>query len=286
MDIIRPGNNIIGNAGARFTLPRRSGAAGFVPVNAETVTLLAAMTTQPDDTRAALIDGTITDLKDGGIWAKLDELWFTAAHTEQAGLLGWKRLKDLTAVNAPTFTVDRGFAGNGTTSYLNTNYVPSTDGVQYTLNDASLGLYSRTNSAGDLAVEMGVQIGGGGRSTCEPRDLSSRIRFSVNSAVNVRSANNTVTDSSGLFVSRRTTSTALSGLRNGSVIATATDTANSLPNLAIFLCSYNIDGNADGFSTRQLAFSFVGASMTTGEQSNLFDIVEAHLDAIGAGVIA
>ena len=77
--------------------------------DADAAALIAAMSPAPDGTRQMLINDTIVALKAAGIWDELDELWLTAAHAEQAGLLGWKRYKDLTAVNAPTFRKLRRF---------------------------------------------------------------------------------------------------------------------------------------------------------------------------------
>lgn len=44
----------------------------------------------------------------------------------------------LSKVGAIAFTPDRGFTGNGVDAYLDTNWVPSTHGLHYTLNSASL----------------------------------------------------------------------------------------------------------------------------------------------------
>jgi hypothetical protein len=61
--------------------------------------------------------------------------------------LNWKNpnANQSTLVNSPTFTANQGFNGNGTSSYINTNYNPSTfSSPKYLLNDASLGWHKRT----------------------------------------------------------------------------------------------------------------------------------------------
>jgi hypothetical protein len=47
----------------------------------------------------------------------------------------------------------------------------------------------------------------------------------------------------------------------------------------------NTAGTLSGYSTRQLAFAFVGASLSDQQMTDLFTTVEAYMDAIGAGVI-
>jgi hypothetical protein len=80
----------------------------------------------------------VVDLKDGGIWSKLDTFGvFATDGDSDFALIDWIRLSDYTAVNSPTFTTNQGFTGDGTSSYIDTNYNPSTSGVNYTLDDAS-----------------------------------------------------------------------------------------------------------------------------------------------------
>ena len=78
------------------------------------------------------------DLKAGNIWSKLDTFaMFANDGGSNFGLIDWKLLVTYTAVNSPTFTSNEGFMGNGTSSYIDTNFNPATQGVNYLLNDAS-----------------------------------------------------------------------------------------------------------------------------------------------------
>lgn len=261
----------------------RLAGGGGASYDADASTLFAAMSSQPDATRKALINTTILALKSAGIWTLLDECWFMAAHDSQAGLLGWKRYKNLTAVNAPTFTTDRGFAGNGTTSYLNTGFVPSTDGVQYALNDASLGTYSRTNVGGSMA-DIGARNSGEALQVL----ISSRLGDKYMARLNVSSAVVSLgssTDSRGLFVGRRPASNSQRHLLNGVDVAGDAIASTGVPTRALYIGAFNDNGTANLFGTRQYAFGMVGASMSAQQQADLFTIVEAYLDAIGAGVI-
>lgn len=94
--------------------------------------------TLPSAGQQTLQNQLVVDLKAGGVWNKLDTLAVFATNGNiDFALIDWKRLSQYTAVNSPTFTTNEGFTGNGTSSYVDSNFNPSTSGVNYTLNDAS-----------------------------------------------------------------------------------------------------------------------------------------------------
>jgi hypothetical protein len=94
--------------------------------------------TLPSAGQQTLQNQLVVDLKSAGIWSKLDTFAvFATDGDSDFALIDWIRLTQYTAVNSPTFTTNEGFMGNGTSSYVDTNFNPSTSGVNYTLNDAS-----------------------------------------------------------------------------------------------------------------------------------------------------
>jgi hypothetical protein len=101
--------------------------------------------TLPSAGQQILQNQLVLDLKAGGIWSKLDTfgVWATDGDSDFA-LIDWKRLTQYTAVNSPTFTTNVGFQGNGTSSYIDSNYNASTSGVNYTLSNYSFGWYMNT----------------------------------------------------------------------------------------------------------------------------------------------
>jgi hypothetical protein len=117
-------------------------------VDADYQAVLDYATTQgytlPSASQRLLQEQLVIDLKDGGIWSKLDTFAVFATDAEDSpgsgtsnfALIDWKRLSQYTAVNSPTFTSDGGFSGNGISSYIDTNFNASTSGVNYTLNNA------------------------------------------------------------------------------------------------------------------------------------------------------
>jgi hypothetical protein len=116
--------------------------------------------TLPSAGQQTLQNQLVVDLKAGGIWSKLDTFGvFATDGDSDFALIDWIRLSDYTAVNSPTFTTDEGFQGDGVSSYIDTNFNPSTSGVNYTLNDACFGGVKNINVS-NTDYFLGCSVGG------------------------------------------------------------------------------------------------------------------------------
>lgn len=102
-----------------------AGEFGYQFENPEAEAFVARMDVQPDNTRKELIDTFFTEI--AHIVDKLDQLWM-AGHDQQSSLLNWVGATDVTAVGTAAFTADRGFQGNGTDFYLNSNILSDGSG--------------------------------------------------------------------------------------------------------------------------------------------------------------
>lgn len=102
----------------------------------------------------------IETLKSAGIWSKTDIFYmFANDGSREFATLNWMNpsAHQCTLLNSPTFTANDGFLGNGTSSFINTNYNPASSGINYTLNDASIFTYNKTYVLN--AFLSGVDIG-------------------------------------------------------------------------------------------------------------------------------
>lgn len=245
-----------------------------------TEALIARFTTPPTSERTTLINNLIVALKDGGVWSKLDVLWITAAADAQAGQRNW--ISDnfnLTPVNSPTFTADRGYAGNGTTSYLTTGYNPGGAGTfKYLQDNCAMGIWSRTNSDATVA-ELGARTS----STLAQSIMLLRttnlfsIRANSNTATTVAN-----TDSSGFFIQRRTASNATAAFRNGSALGTGSVASVALVNTAWLFGAASNNGTPALFSARELSLGLGGGSLTDGEIAAANAAFAAYMTAVGA----
>jgi hypothetical protein len=116
-------------------------SSGGVAFDADYQAVLDYATTQgytlPSDSQQLLQNQLVVDLKDGGVWSKLDTFAvFATDGNSDFALIDWKRLTQYTAVNSPTFTTDGGFTGNGTSSYIDTNFNPTIGTNNYIKDDA------------------------------------------------------------------------------------------------------------------------------------------------------
>jgi hypothetical protein len=197
--------------------------------------------TLPSASQQLLQNQLVVDLKDGGIWSKLDTFAvFATDGDSDFALIDWKRVTDYTAVNSPTFTTNEGFEGNGTSAYIDTNYNPSTSGVNYTLNDACFGGVKNINIS-NTAYFLGCSINarnslrgsGSGANRINQstiifspsadfssynfvalhRDSSTTGAFSYDNTIVTSAANSTIIENSNQFVLRSGTTYANFGAR-------------------------------------------------------------------------
>jgi hypothetical protein len=242
--------------------------------DADARALFAQMTVPPSNTRRALINTAILGLKSSGVWDNLDVLYVLAAHDSQAALLNWKSPGNFTAiaVNSPTFTIDKGYTGDGSTSRLRTQYTPSTNGVKFTQNDASVWAWSLTDGQGasrDIGNASGVQ------STFVIRSALDQISIIVNDGTGSAQSNSTAT---GLIGASRVSSTVKRAWRNGAQIGTdASVTSTGVPSSEQWICG----ANSTAFSSRQFALAAWGASLT-GKESAFYTTMLAYLQGVGA----
>jgi len=100
--------------------------------------------TLPSPGQRAKQNQLLVGLKRAGAWSKLDTFAvFATDGDSNFALIDWKRLTTYTAVNSPAFTTNAGFRGDGASSYIDTNFNPATNGVNYNQNNASRFLWNK-----------------------------------------------------------------------------------------------------------------------------------------------
>lgn len=249
-----------------------------------TTALIARMTTPPSGARAALIDACIRSLKVAGVWDKLDFLYFQAAHDAQAALLNWVSSSfDATAVNSPTFTTDRGYAPNGSTSYLNTNWIPSASSL-FLQNSGSIGywLNAGTDTASDTVIPMGAGSTG-------PADVTFLAPYGASSVIRGRVNQNSSVSFTGLAVATRLGYTALSrtgasatyAYRNASVSPVSAIASSGRANVACYLGGWNSGGTLTNPANNRFAMAFAASGLSDAEQLALYNAASVYLTAVG-----
>lgn len=253
----------------------------FITTDPATDALAARMSVAPDGTRIGTIDTLIRALKAAGVWSKLDVLYLTAAHDAQAARLNWISTSyNLTAISSPTFTTDRGYAGDGAASYLDTGYSPSTAALP--VNTAGFGFWCRTNSGG--SPSNGCRTGPG---TSPGLYGSPRFTGDVfNGRINQSTAGLSIagaTTAVGLTTFDRDTAASTTVYRNGVAMGTSTDAATNRPIPSFFLGARNNNGAAEAFDNRQYAALYIAKdTLPAGQQVALYNALAAYMTTVGA----
>lgn len=236
--------------------------------------LVARFTTPPTNTRKALIDNLVGALKAGGVWAKLDALYVMAAADEQAARRNWiADSNNLVAVNSPTFTADRGFAGDGSTSYLDT-LLANNGATHFTQNDGYLGSWATTSVDSDTQIDVG-----GGNAYINSRNAAGNFACRANFGGGVAGAQTrAVASSTGWSSWSRRSSTAFDMLKNGAKLGTQNAGTEAL-NTATF----TMGKAGTSYSTRQLAaYAIGGGAMSNIEDAALYAALLAYMQSVGA----
>lgn len=239
--------------------------------------IFAAFTTPPTTARKAIINTCVVALKTAGVWSILDCLYVMAAADSQAARVNWKSpgTFTLSPANSPTFTVDRGYQGDGSTSYIDTGFTPSTAGGSFSLNSAHLGVWSRSD------VNAGVcDMGAGSGAATSSMFARSAGNFAGRS--NDSSGSSTIVataDSLGHFVVGRTDAANRRGSKNGGVATAVVAASGSVTNASITICGL---GGAIVPSNRQYAVAHIGGGLSDANVAALYSALLAYNQAVGA----
>lgn len=224
------------------------------------------------------VNDFIVALKDGGVWSKLDRLWLIANRDQTAGMTCLKSLEAMTPVNSPTFTQWRGIAGNGSSSYVNTNYNPATDGVNFTLNSASFGAYARTWPGAATSTLIGASDSNGGNAI-RPEWTDNKTYSSINAGDGTQGPNTTLASRTGLFTITRTASNACALYQGATLRASSSAASSAVQNTNMCLLALNQTGAQA--SAAQISVAYAGGALTSQNITDLNTAVENLRSAIG-----
>jgi len=228
--------------------------------------------TLPSDSQKIIQNQLILDLKSNGIWSKLDVFYvFANDGSEEFATLNWKNplLHQCTLINSPSFITNIGFQGNGTSSYIVTNFTPSVDGVNYQQDNASRYYWL------SVAPTVGFRIDG--TSDASLHLNSSRYQNIANQFVNSNNTLNTVFNmpsfGTGMFGFNRTSNT------NIEIFADTSQTSRTQTSTGLSTQSQFIFRQGGVYSNAQLSFYSMGASLVS-ENTNFFNSINTYLTSI------
>ena len=230
--------------------------------------------------RKALVSALIAGIRADGDLPSLDNLLLLCAEDSQGALVDVIAGRTATAVNSPTFTANQGYAGNGSTSYVNTNFNPATQGTAFTLNSCHMMIYDRTART---AVSTAWNCGNGDNVTTNLH-LGVRKSGSTISLMNCVTTNSYTppSNSQGIFIANRSTSLATQTYWAGSSLgANAADPSVSIASQTIFIGGAN-DTALSGPITDQHGLFAAGGSLSSAAALRMTNRYQTFLTAVGA----
>lgn len=232
-----------------------------------------------------MICGMVTD----ATWAKMDLLYIFATNTKTTANLNLKSTSfTITETGPNTFTADQGYV-SALANNLNTNWTPSVNGVNYTLNSAAVGVYDRTNRT---STDTSQQIGVEGTASASLVSLSVLNVFASGAQYDVNEQNfpawTGATTAQGSWAANRTASNLVTLYRNGSSVNSNSSPVQNVPNSAPLgiLCPNTNAGavNTGACSSDQIAAAWVGGGLTATDIQNIMARINTYMTAVGANV--
>jgi len=240
-----------------------------------------AFTTKPNAAVASAQNTMVKSLVDLGVWALTDIFWLMGGHTNDNGesVLNWVNpgTFDGVVVNSPTFTALEGFTGDGLTTRIMTNYIPSINGINYKLNSASIFVYARKDTGTDLKA-----LCGGDTIPASQIITGSTFYSDINNA-NASIANTNV-NTKGFLGASRTASNLIESYNNATKY-TDVDVSTGVQNDELWVLARRGAGTGQFFTDNQISMFFVGGGLSEVQVTGFRAAFKAYMDSNGKGVI-
>jgi hypothetical protein len=139
--------------------------------------------TLPSSGQQILQNSIVVSLKASGVWAQTDIFYvFANDGGQEFATLNWKNPLQFqcSLVNSPAFTSNVGFNSDGATSYINTNWNPTTSSQQMTLNSVHRSFYNYNYRSTAASNILGVFSGTIDRIALSNSNSTLRLNANVN----------------------------------------------------------------------------------------------------------
>jgi len=228
----------------------------------------------------------VVQLKAKGLWNKMKVIYPFVGGNSTSHSYNLKNPVLATAAFAITFNggwthSSNGALANGTTGIAYTNFNPrahltsatSTSHGIYVRNNVT-GIYSGCNNSASGIAQTYLLIN---------RSTSTTYATTINSE-STTIGTMTTASATGFNVFNRTSSTNIRGYRNGSKLLDTTQALTNSPNFEYFIGCRNNAGSAGNFSAIEVAFHYIGDTLTDSEVSDMYTIIQQYQTILGRQV--
>jgi hypothetical protein len=230
--------------------------------------------TLPSESQRLKQNQLVIDLKNAGVWSKLDTFAnFATDGDVNFALIDWKRLTQYTAVNSPTRTINEGFNGNGISSYVDTNFDLSNLTTKLITNQQSISTGMYINQV----IEAGTQYILGNLTSSEFRLFSGNETRTLNRYMGSRTSIDW--SGTGLMSIHRNFNALTLDLKvyNNENLIVVTGTGNGYPSITglnILIGRY-----VTSYNENQFSFFYSGSSMVA-EISDFSNALNTYMSSI------
>lgn len=228
--------------------------------------IVAAMPTPMTAAHKLALATLVNTLRSQGIWQKFDLFYDFIGAEDNANLvinLANPGSYTATIVGTVAHVQGYGIKGDGTSGYLNTNWIPGTNGVNYQASNAHLGALETSNIGS--ATSPQAYVVGGGQAFLVPRTASNVFFANINVTSSGSSIGGTVTDSSGHTLASRNAANVVVYKNGISAVTISPPTTTAVTVRSLYILARNNSGVADFFSARLLNVFHAGADLTASE---------------------
>lgn len=238
---------------------------GNYPLLPETIAILKRAEelhyTTPSFYQRVFMDLKIKAMKLSGVWEKLD-IYYNFAYDNlelsNISLVDWKNPNRIATKSGNMIYKAQGWEGDAVNGYINTNYNPLGQGVNYNLNDASRGFVScRVKTTGIYDDTAGDSI-----YNCF-RNQNNVSQQRINQDANISLNGSIFLGNTGIKIINRTSFSKINIISEDSMVETTAE-ATSVFNREQFLF-----GNIQSYSNGGISSYFMGASLTFEESQQL-----------------
>lgn len=238
---------------------------------------ISYFSTPPTLARKLLLNDLFIGLKADGNFAEGDRLWLFASEKEQQSTISLMNPSSTPLDANGSYTWDSGgYKGDGSSAYINTHFNPSSDNITFEQDSASIILYSKTptlENKKDFGVNDGTAFLDG--QIARASNLAN-VSINCNGFLSVDVATG---DGAGTIAFVRPSLLFINYYRNGVSISNYSQVSSAIPNDLIYILANNAGGSAERFSSRYLAYCFIGSSAV--DQATFHNRLLAYLTAIG-----
>jgi hypothetical protein len=226
------------------------------------------------------VNQLVLDLKNYSIWNSMKAIYPMVGASAAACAQNLKSSSFTGTFNGGWTFASTGATPNGTSAYMSTGLIPSTN---LSLNNTSISVYLRTNITGlkcDISVIQDSVAGANDQLNIYPRYLDDAY-FRVFDGSSATVAN---TNSQGWYLANRVSSSGTRNFKN-STLTTKTVASGTINTSQIILgAGGNTSGTGSAFSDRQNAFASIGDGLTDTEASNFYTAVNAFQVSLSRNV--